>query len=151
MDPEGMVHALKQVHRLLKPDGAMVDIHPIHERPHVEAYHRGRAVFSEPLQVGYLEGIGRAESALAHVVDAGLFAAGNKAVIDFRHHATSPTELLTHWDAIETYSDSPKDPAVSASEQKIFAALASFLQKSGSRLKIALRERASVSLYIPNK
>ena len=143
-----MVHALKQVHRLLKPAGALIDIHPMPQLPHVEAYHEGRAIFSEPLLVSYLDGIMQAESALAQVVEAGLFNAGKKSVIDFRHHAPSPQELFTHWDAIEPYSDSPKDPAVAASEKWVFRRLGSFLQTSRTPSKIAIRERAAISRYI---
>jgi hypothetical protein len=98
-----------------------------------------------------LEGITQAESALAQVVEIGLFNAGKKSVIDFCHHAASPQELFTHWDAIEPYSDSPKDLAIAASEKMIFSRLESFLQTSGTPSKIAIRERASISCYIPMK
>ncbi len=146
-----MVHALEQVHRLLKPAGALIDIHPMPQRPHVEAYHEGRAVFSEPLLVSYLEGVTQAERALAQVVEEGLFRAGRKTVIDFRHYAASPQTLFTHWDAIEPYSDSPKDPAVAASEKRVFRRLESFLQTYPTLLKIAIRERAAITCCIAIK
>ena len=36
MGLESMVHALEQVHFLLKPDGVLIDIHPIGEPPPIE-------------------------------------------------------------------------------------------------------------------
>ena len=36
MGVESMVHALEQIHFLLKPDGVLIDIHPIGEPPPIE-------------------------------------------------------------------------------------------------------------------
>ncbi len=146
-----MVHALQEIHRMLKPGGALIEIHPLPERPHLEAYSESQAIFSEPLQVSYLEGIHHAERALAQVVESGLFVAVKHTVIDFRHLAASTGELYDHWDSIEPYSDTPKEPAVAASEKIAFSRLESFLQTMGGWPEVAVRERARLSRYDPLK
>jgi len=48
MKYEGMVHALEEIQRLLRPDGSLIDIHPVLEAPLIEAYQGDRVLLAEP-------------------------------------------------------------------------------------------------------
>ena len=47
MEVEGMVHALEEIQRLLKPDGCLIDIHPIREAPLIRVYQGRNLLFAE--------------------------------------------------------------------------------------------------------
>jgi len=146
-----MVHALKEIHGLLKPDGVLIDIHPTPDAPVVEAINGSKRVFSESLLVNYLEGITHAEFALKKSAEIGLFVVGETIEIEFRHYATTPSELRTHWDAIEPYSDTPKEKIITAREDQVFSHLESFFKLAGEGSNVAIAERAYVSRYLPVK
>src|SRR5919204_397683 len=48
MEHEGMVHALEEIHRLLRPAGTLIEIHPAIGSPFVEVRSGGNVAFSEP-------------------------------------------------------------------------------------------------------
>ena len=43
-----MVHALEEIHRLLRPDGRLIEIHPALEEPYVMVKSDGYVAFVEP-------------------------------------------------------------------------------------------------------
>lgn len=70
-----MVHALEQIHRLLRPSGALIEIHPsVEEPPLVEVWAEGRRWFSEhDPGFDYVDDLRRAEAAVTTILDRGLF------------------------------------------------------------------------------
>jgi hypothetical protein len=69
MEVEGMVHALEEIKRLLKPDGFLVDIHPVREEPLIQIYQRENLLFSESDPgYDYDESLQHADEALEEVI-----------------------------------------------------------------------------------
>ena len=65
-----MVHALEQIHRLLRPAGTLIEIHPAREAPFVEVWSNGELSFREDDPgFDYEDDLRSAEEAVATVVD----------------------------------------------------------------------------------
>lgn len=145
-----MVHALKEIHKLLKPDGVMIDIHPLPERPDVLVFTGEEIVFSEPMPINYLADIVKAVEALERVVELRLFIAAKDRKFEFNHYAASPSELKHHWETLSPYEDSPIDEAVVAGQDELFAKVEEFVVSSNfiDPLKFAIREHCLTSRYV---
>ena len=132
-----MVHALEQIHDLLKPEGYLVDIHP-----------NGELVeFLLPLEEGeqfighmqetddYIE-YHQANDALESAVTAGLFQVVETAEFEFLTHADSFDELKTFLD--ENWSDAVVTDDVMANARR--------LERKHGKRKTLLRERVRIGL-----
>src|SRR5712691_1571865 len=94
MEHEGMVHALEGIERLLRPDGMLVDIHPVLEAPIVEVHQDGRVTFAEPSpSYDYEEDLRHAEDALARTLEGGVFVTDGDHEFDFVTYGSSVAEL----------------------------------------------------------
>ena len=88
-----MVHALREIRNLLKPNGALIDIRPNGELNEFIRPHRSREHF-----IGYMRETDdyieyrQAEAAVQEVVAAGLFHIQKKGEFEFRIHADSFAE-----------------------------------------------------------
>ena len=56
MEPDRMVAALEEVHRLLGPSGTLIDIHPVLGTAQVEVHSAGQVIFAEPTSASPDEG-----------------------------------------------------------------------------------------------
>jgi SAM-dependent methyltransferase len=99
MEPEGMVHALEEIHRILKPTGTLIEIHPaVDSPPVVEVRSAGTVTFSESDPgFDYLDDLRRAEEAVATALDRGVFVIHERRPFELRTHAASVEELRDHW------------------------------------------------------
>jgi hypothetical protein len=94
MEPAGMVHALEKIHRLLAPQGRLIDIHPIGVPPSIEV-----RVGSQVTCVGRLKEsddfveYGQASDALAQAVRRGLFVVERESTFPYVIYAGSVAEL----------------------------------------------------------
>jgi hypothetical protein len=85
-----MVDALRRAHRLLRPGGALIDVHPTRSQA---------AILVDDAVVGHVETAdapnrhAAADAALAAAVDEGLFAVERVLEFDFFTHAGSIDEL----------------------------------------------------------
>jgi SAM-dependent methyltransferase len=93
MEPDRMVPALEEAHRLLGPSGTLIDIHPVSGTAQVEVHCAGQVVFAEPASACADEGELHADEALAHVVARGLFVSDRHMEFDFRVYGSSGDEL----------------------------------------------------------
>ena len=91
MEPEGMVHALEETRRILRPAGALIEIHPAPEvPPFVEIRANGDVSFSEEdPSFDYEDDLRRAEQAVATVVDRGVFTLDDSRWFELRTRAAS--------------------------------------------------------------
>jgi hypothetical protein len=89
-----MVHALEKIYRLLKPDGMLIDIHPLPEPPSIETRIGDRTIPAGWLKEcnDYIE-YEQADEALAQVVAGGLFAVERQGAFAFITHADTIAEL----------------------------------------------------------
>jgi hypothetical protein len=113
MEPEGMVHALEDIRRILRPAGVLIEIHPAPEvPPFVEIRGNGDvSFFEEDPSFDYEDDLRRAEQAVATVVDRGDFALDDSRRFELRTRAASVAELREYWNVADAY-----DPEESVEE-----------------------------------
>jgi hypothetical protein len=111
MEHEGMVHALEEIHRLLKRDGCMIDIHPFIDGQFIEVHQGGKIAFVEPVPEFNSEDLRQVEDALAGVVQRQLFLVERASSFDFLIYATSVAELLAYYDEANAFDESSRDEA----------------------------------------
>lgn len=133
-----MVHALEIIHRWLKPDGRLIDIHPTGEPPLIEVYHKGTAILVGHLQEtdDFIE-YAQANEALEHVVEKGLFRLERRETFSFATYAEDVSELVRYLS--EEWSDGYLLPET--------------IQEAGQLLKDANGEaelRLSEQVYLGN-
>jgi hypothetical protein len=137
MEPESMVHALEQIHDLLKPGGYLIDIHPTGEPVKFIRPLNGREYFMGYLQEtdDYIEYF-QADEALETAVSKGLFQVGATEEFEFHTYANSFDELKTFLE--ENWSDAVIIDDVIAEAHK--------LDKEHGKHMVFLHERARVTV-----
>ena len=76
MEYGGMVHALEEIHRLLKPNGKLIDIHPVSEPSPIEIHQAGKVDLVGLLSVRqWCFEFEQADIALAEIIQRGMFTA----------------------------------------------------------------------------
>ena len=132
-----MVHALEQIHDLLKKDGHLIDIHPNGELVEFLLQREEAEQFIGYMQEtdDYIE-YHQAYDALEDVIAAGLFQVVESGEFDFLTHADSFDELKTFLE--ENWSDSVITDDVIANARR--------LESEYGKRKVFARERAKVGL-----
>jgi hypothetical protein len=103
MAPESMVHALEHIHRLLKPDGRLIDIHPQDQPCTIEV-----RIGNELLGVGWLKHeteylpYQQANEAIADVIYRGWFAIEHQGCFTYFYHAETIHALREHLTEVST-------------------------------------------------
>ena len=104
-----MVHALEEIHRLLKTAGTLIEIHPaVDAPPFVEVRSNGDLFFSEDDPVFDYEDLRHADAAVASVLDRGVFVLDDRRRFELRTYAASVKELRDHWAFVGAYD--PEEP-----------------------------------------
>jgi len=90
----GMVHALEKIHQLLRPDGRLIDLHPIGEPSPLEVHIGEHSVLAGWVTESddFVE-YKQADAALAQVVQRGLFIVEREGTLSFITYADSVAEL----------------------------------------------------------
>ncbi len=144
MGLEGMVHALENIWRILKPGGLLIDIHPVSERYFIEAYRDGKLLFSERVREDESKYVLHAEQALSSVTESGLFTFKDSAEFDFIIYADSAHELNDYWDSLDAFDDQP-DPFIAEREKLLFAKAGQILEASGECAQATVREKIRIT------
>jgi hypothetical protein len=96
MEYGGMVHALEEIHRLLKLSGRLIDIHPVSEAMRVEVHDDGTSSPVGELSVGqWCMDFQQADEALADVIERGLFIVEAEDIFDSPTYYGSVEEMRT--------------------------------------------------------
>jgi SAM-dependent methyltransferase len=151
MTPEGMVHALEEIHRLLKPGGNLIDIHPVAEEPLIEVYQGGRILLAQPYPDYSAEDCLQADNALAQAVQRGKFVIERSGQFDFLVYGSSVTELLDYVAEANAFADKSKDSAVSLLETELIARVEGIMQTAGEGAEVATHERIHIARLSPVK
>jgi len=151
MKHEGMVHALEEIHRLLKPGGRLIDIHPVLEVPLIKVFQGGRVLFAEPDPGydNYKEDVRQAEDALAQIVRRRLFVIERSGEFDFLTYGSSVAELRDFMAKAGACDDSPQDEAVVAREAELYARVEEIMKAAGERAEVADHERGRIARLRP--
>jgi hypothetical protein len=149
MKYEGMVHALEEIHRLLKPDGLCLDIHPIPEGYLIKVLQGETILFAEPRRETCSEDVIQAQQAIAQVVERGLFKIERSDEYDVLTYASSVRELRAYWDEQNSYDDRPADEAVIAREENLYDQVEEIMRNSGESSKVAIHEKAVIARLKP--
>ena len=91
-----MVHALEEIHRLLKPNGTLIDIHPVSEPSRIELHQAGKVDLVGLLSVRqWCFEFEQADLALAEIIQRGMFSVERNSLFDLPTHYESAAELGT--------------------------------------------------------
>jgi hypothetical protein len=151
MEPEGMVHALEEIHRMTRPAGTLIEIHPALEFPFLEVRSNEEVFFSEKDPgFDWDEDSRHAEAAVATVVGRGLFVLQARRRFELRIHASSLDELRDHWAVADAYITEEKDETLVRRAEEMYARADKVLELSlGAELVYV--EPATISRLTPSK
>jgi hypothetical protein len=122
MEPEGMVHALEEIHRVTRSAGTVIEIHPALEFPLLEIRSSGELSFSEnDPGFDYEEDSRLAEEAVATVVGRGVFVLEESRRFELRTHASSLQELRDHWAVADAYDPEEKEETLTRRQEDMYA------------------------------
>lgn len=147
-----MVHALEIIHRLLKPDGFLIDIHPVAEHSSVEIHQNGKIDLVGQLEVSqWCIDFHEADKALDEIIQRGIFTVEQKGTFDTLTYYDSASEMGTALnESILKYvrEGEPVDEEVSHVE--VLAAQADeLLQATDGEAMLVLREPDQISRLKP--
>ena len=147
-----MVHALEEIHRLLKPDGRLIDIHPVSEHSQIEIHQNGKIDLVGHLHVHqWCVDFEEADKALAEIIRRGIYAVEQKGIFDTLTYYDSATEMGTALkQSIYKFvrEGVPVDEEVSQVEM-LAAQADELLQAVGGEAMLVLRERDHISRLRP--
>lgn len=149
MEQGGMVHALEQIHRLLRRAGTLIEIHPALEVPFVEVRSNGELSFREDDPgFDYEDDLRSAEEAVATVVGRGLFVLQERRRFELRTHASSVREFQDHWAVVEAYDPEEMEEALVRRQDEMFARSHEVLERSPGA-ELVYVEPATMSRLMP--
>ncbi|MGD2050126.1 MAG: hypothetical protein PVH03_11535 [Chloroflexota bacterium] len=147
-----MVHALENIHRLLKQAGHLIDIHPFAEAPLIEIHQGGKIVFAEPLPAYDIEDIQHAERALTHVIQRGLFSVERVTEFTSRTYASSVAELRDFLVEQSAFKDEDEATGKWEKERAEFALrVEAAMRAFGEGAEVAFYERVRLSRLAPER
>jgi SAM-dependent methyltransferase len=149
MEPDRMVLALEEVHRLLGPSGTLIDIHPVLGTAQVEVHRAGQVIFAEPASASPDEGVLHADEALAHVAARGLFVLERQMESDFRVYGSSVDELGDFLAEADAHSNQACEEACDAFQSELFARVDRIMAGQAGAAEVAYHERGRITRLRP--
>ena len=144
-----MVHALEEIHRVTRPTGTLIEIHPALEFPFLEVRSNEELFFSEnDPGFDWDEDSRHAEAAVATVVDRGLLVFQERRRFELRIHASSLDELRDHWAVADAYITEQKDETLARRADEMYARAQEVLERSPGAELIYV-EPATISRLTP--
>jgi len=136
-----MVHALEKIHRLLEPEGRLMDIHPTGDPPPI-----GVRIGQQTMVVGWMKETddfieyAQASEALAQVIRRGLFAVEREGTFEFVTYADSVSEWREY--LAKEWKDAILDAVVAAKVEEL-------LSVPGPDRELILREQVRIARLKP--
>lgn len=147
-----MVHALEEIHRLLKPSGILIDIHPVSEPSPVEIHQNGKIDLAGYLSVRqWCIDYQQADNALIEIVQRGLFAIGQKSMFELLTYYDSAAEMRTSFkELIDNFARDAQSADEAKPRAEALAARAEeLMQIAVSGAELMMRERTDISCLKP--
>jgi SAM-dependent methyltransferase len=149
MEPDRMVPALEEVHRLLGSSGTLIDIHPVPGTARVEVHCAGQVIFAEPASASPDEGVLYADEALAHAAARGLFVLERQMESDFRVYGSSGEELGDFLAEADAHSTQACEEACDAFQSELFARVDRIMAGKAGAAEVAYHERGRITRLRP--
>ncbi len=147
-----MVHALREIHRLLRRDGCLIEIHPVVGAPTVEVSQDGHLSFVEhDPGYDYEDDLRSAEDAVDRVIEAGVFMVDRSREFELRTHSSSVAELRDHFAVSSAYDEDPKDEYLLALQTEMFTRVEQVMRTSDRSVEVVYCERARMTLLRPRR
>lgn len=144
-----MVHALEEIHRLLRPDGTLVDIRPYAEPSIVKVIVDDQTLFAEPKRETDNEGVLESDRAMDEILERKLFAVERGRDFEFFSYGSSAAEIREFWDRYNDYDPEPKEEDKQAFEDKVYARAEEIRKESGKDAEVAIHERVRIARLKP--
>jgi len=147
-----MVHALEGVHRLLKPTGVLIDIHPVAEASPVEIHQEGTIELVGHLSVRqWCMDFEQADVALADIKQRGRFAVEQESEFDSFTYYDSAAEMgAAVKESIDKFARDAQSAAEAIPHAEALAARAEeLLRTAGSGAELRIREGTHISRLRP--
>ena len=147
-----MVHALEEIHHLLKPSGFLIDIHPVAEHSSVEIHQYGKIDLVGHLKVHqWCIDFQEADNALTEIIQRGIFTVEQKGNFDTLTYYESAAEMGTALkESIHKFvrEGEPVDEEMSQVEM-LATRTEELIQAAGNGAELVLRERDHISRLRP--
>jgi hypothetical protein len=144
-----MVHALEEIHRVTRPAGTLIEIHPALEFPFLEVRSNGNLLFSEnDPGFDHEEDSRLAEAALATVVGRGAFVLEESRRFELRKYASSLQELRDHWAVADAYDPEEKEETLARRAEEMYIRAHEDLERSPGA-ELVYVEPATISRLTP--
>ena len=144
-----MVHALEAVHRLLKPNGTLVDIRPHAEPSILEVAAGDQTLFAEPKREGDHEGVLDSDRAMDEILERKIFEAVRGRDFEFFSYGSTAAELREFWDRYNDYEDTPIEEEQLSFEDKVYAKADEVRKDSGKDAEDIVHERVRIARLKP--
>jgi len=149
MEPEGMVHALDEIHRLLRSDGTLVDIRPYAEPSILEVISGDQTLFAEPKREHDHEGVVASDRAMDEILARKAFSVERAQEFEFFSYGSSAAEIREFWDRYNDFDPEPKENDQLAFEDKVYARAEQVRKEFGEDAEISVHERVRMARLRP--
>jgi len=147
-----MVHALREIHRLLRRDGCLIEIHPAVGAPTEEVRQDGLPSFVEhDPGYDYEEDLRSAEDAIQPVIEAGVFFVDRSREFELRTHSSSVAELRDHFAVSGAYDSDPKDEHLLALQTDLCGRVEQVMRTSDRSAEVVYCETARMTRLRPRR
>lgn len=143
------MHALGESHRLLKPAGILVDIHPLPDPPVLAVFRDEKRIFLEEAPSQGADAYRQADRAIADAVRSHLFALEESTVVDFLTHAPSAATLDSHLTTASEFDKAPGDPEVEVRWADLFSRADKAAGAAIEGVDVVLLEKARITSLRP--
>ena len=147
-----MVHALEEIHRLVKPTGILIDIHPVAEPSPIEIHLGEKIERVGDLSVRqWCSDYQHADEALTEIKQRGLFMVERQGMFNSLTYYDSVAEMRTDWkEAIDKFARDAQSIDESVPQAEAMAARAEeLMQAAGSEAELIVGERVHISRLKP--
>lgn len=144
-----MVHALEEIHRLLRPDGRLIDLRPYAEPSTIEVVSGDQTLFAEPKREHDHEGVLASDRAMEEILERKTFSIEHAREFKFFSYGSSAAELREFWERYNDYESTPKEREKLEFEDKVYARAEEVRKESGKDAKVVVHERVRIARLEP--
>jgi hypothetical protein len=149
MPPEGMVHALEEIRRLLRPRGILADIRPVQSATRIEVHCGGTVAYSAPVPGQTFDDLRWADDAVAQAIAGGLYVQDGALDFSWRTYASSVAELRDFVARESAFDTGPSTVWTALQEREFAARIEAALQAAGEGAEVVRLTPARIARLVP--